>query len=84
MVVRTQLLKSGTSVGANLAEANVSYSKPELAAKLGIALKELKETQFWLRLLHERDMLSIEEYNSLNNQAKQLASILFVSIRKLQ
>lgn len=55
-----QLLKSGTSIGANVSESQSAYSKKDFINKLGIALKEAKETEYWLRLLKECAILSIK------------------------
>lgn len=84
ITIARQVLRSGTSVGANLAEAGAAFSRAELAAKTGISFKELRETQFWLRLLHEHGMLSDKEYESINSDANELGKILFSSLRRLK
>ena len=61
-ILSKQLLRSGTSIGANVAEAQKGQSKPDFNAKMNIALKEANETDYWLRLLHET-----ESKNNRNN-----------------
>jgi len=58
-VLSKQVLRSGTSIGANIREANRSQSKKEFIAKLNISLKEADETMYWLELLHERGVFKI-------------------------
>jgi four helix bundle protein len=55
-VIGRQLLKSGTSIGANVEEAQAGYSRPDFAAKMSIALKEARETRYWLTLLLESEL----------------------------
>ena len=64
-VLSRQLLRSGTSIGANVAEAQQAQSRPDFVAKLSISLKEAVETNYWLRLLKATDDLSESEYNSI-------------------
>lgn len=75
-VMSKQLLRSGTSIGANIAEAECSISKKEFLAKMYIAFKECAETQYWLDLLHETDYLTQNEYESINNDCVELMRIL--------
>ncbi len=63
-VLSKQLLRSGTSIGANTAEAQQAQSRLDFASKLNIALKEAVETEYWLRLLHATDYLRTAEYTS--------------------
>lgn len=76
-----QLLRSGTSVGANIAEAQKGQSKADFAAKMNIALKEANETEYWLRLLYRTEYLTKQEYDSISKDAEELISLL-VSICK--
>ena len=76
-----QVLKSGTSIGANLAEAKNAQSKADFASKINIALKETSETIYWLRLLEATDYLNQKEALSLLNDCIELEKIL-VSILK--
>ena len=57
-----QLLRSGTSIGANITEAQQAQSKADFVSKLSIALKEASETKYWIRLLHATEYLSAQEY----------------------
>jgi len=71
-----QLLRCGTSIGANIAEAQRGQSKADFAAKMSIALKEANETQYWLKLLYRTDFLSKSQYLSLNADVQELLGIL--------
>ena len=76
-----QLLRSGTSIGANTAEAQQAQSKADFIAKLSIALKEATETKYWIRLLHATDFLTEHEFQSIFSDCIELEKIL-VSILK--
>lgn len=78
-----QLLRSGTSIGANVSEAEKGQSEADFYAKMSIALKESGETQYRLRLLHETEYLTDQEFYSMEHDVKELISIL-VSICKTQ
>ncbi len=71
-----QLLKSGTSIGANVAEAQRAQSKAGFAAKMSIALKEAYETEYWLRLLYSTEYLSQREYESMDSEIREIIYIL--------
>ena len=71
-----QLLRSGTSVGANVAEAQNAQSKADFVAKMSIALKEANETYYWLRLLHRTEYISQKEFESMKQDADELIRIL--------
>ena len=75
-VVSRQICKSGTSIGANVAEAQRAQSTADFVAKMKIALKEANETQYWLRLLHETKCLSDKEFASLYGDLLELLKIL--------
>ena len=77
-----QLLRSGTSVGANVAEGERGQSKADFNAKMNIALKEVNETRYWLKLLHRTDYLAEKEYQSLNDDAKEIMAILMSICKK--
>ena len=79
----TQILRSGTSIGANVTEAQKGQSKADFYAKMNIALKEANETYYWLRLLSETDYISNKEFINLENDIKEIISIL-VAITKQQ
>ena len=76
-----QLLRSGTSVGANVAESQQAQSRPDFIAKLSIALKEAVETNYWLRLLCATEYLTEIEYLSVIADCKELEKLLTAIIR---
>ena len=80
-VLSKQLLRSGTSIGANCREAARAQSKADFLSKLQIALKEADETAYWLELLHETDYLDEAQFQSIYADANELIKIL-VSIVK--
>ena len=71
-----QLLRSGISIGANVAEAQQAQSRPDFLSKLNIALKEAAETDYWLRLLNATGFLSEREYISVITDCKELERLL--------
>lgn len=75
-VMSKQLLRSGTSIGANIAEAECAISKKDFLSKMYISFKECAETRYWLELLHETDYLTQNEYESINNDCAELMRIL--------
>ena len=80
-VLGRQVLRSGTSAGANYREANRSRSKPEFIAKIGDCLKELDETAYWLELLAELSMVPSAKLADLRDECDQLLAI-FTTISK--
>jgi four helix bundle protein len=80
-VLSKQLLRSGTSIGANVAEANQAQSRADFISKLSIALKEAVETEYWLNLLRDSDYLSEEQAESLLLDCRELVKILISSIK---
>jgi four helix bundle protein len=76
-----QILRSGTSIGANLEEADAGQSKPDFISKCGIALKEARETHFWLRLLRDTNLVSLELIAPLIDEARQLVAILTTIVK---
>ena len=75
-VLSKQLLRSGTSIGANVAEAQQAQSRADFISKLNIALKEAAETNYWLRLLQATDFLNDTEFQSVHNDCRDLEKIL--------
>ncbi len=75
-ILSKQILRSGTSIGANVAEAQRGQSKADFIAKMSIALKEANETEYWLRLLYRTDYLSQQQFNSMNKEIKSLIGLL--------
>ena len=80
-VLSKQLLRSGTSIGANIAEAQQAQSRADFVSKINIALKEAAETEYWLRLLRATDFLEEHEFLSVFNDCVQVKKLL-VSIVK--
>ena len=80
-VLSKQLLRSGTSIGANVAEAEQAQSTPDFVSKMSIALKEATETKYWIRLLASTSYLTEAEAASILNDCVELEKIL-VSIVK--
>ena len=87
-VLSNQLLRSGTSIGANVVEAQSAISKKDFLAKMYIAFKECNETEYWLELLHETNYLTDDEFESINTDnielKKILSSITFTTSKSLQ
>ena len=75
-ILSNQICKSGTSIGANVAEAQRAQSTADFVAKLKIAMKEASETQYWLNLLHKTDYLTDQEFFSLHSDLVEILKIL--------
>ena len=75
-VLSKQILRSGTSIGANIAEARCACSRKDFSAKIYIALKECAETIYWLELLHSTEDLKNSEYESLRSDCEELRRML--------
>lgn len=80
-VLSKQILRSGTSIGANVRESFSAQSKADFISKLSIALKEADETGYWLELLVESDYIDRTEYDSLNNDLKEVAALIASSVK---
>ncbi|MCB0210171.1 MAG: four helix bundle protein [Anaerolineae bacterium] len=80
-VLAGQILRSGTSIGANLEEANAGQSKPDFINKCNIALKEARETLYWLRLLIECHLVSSERLSPLISEADEIVAILTTIVK---
>tara|TARA_R110002033_G_scaffold168307_1_gene208026 strand:+ start:138 stop:503 length:366 start_codon:yes stop_codon:yes gene_type:complete len=76
-VLSKQLLRAGTSMGANISEANGAISKADFSSKISIAYKESLETKYWLHLLKDSDYISLMEANKLIAEADELSKIMF-------
>ena len=76
-VLSKQLLRSGTSIGANLAEANGAISEADLSAKVSISYKESQETKYWLSLLRDTGYIDQESFESIYADVDEVAAILF-------
>jgi len=79
-----QLLRSGTSIGANIAESQEAVSKKDFINKLSIALKEAKETEYWLKLLREASLIEEKEFHSLIIDCNELLRLLISILKKLK
>ncbi len=82
-VFADQLLKSATSIGANVAEAGAGQSKKDFISKMAIASKEARETRYWLRLLDESDLISINLFTYLD-EINQIIKILTKIVKTSQ
>lgn len=72
----SQVLRAGTSIGANIEEASASHSKKEFFHKMGISSKEARETRYWLRLLRDSGILSENQTSELINDSEELIKML--------
>ena len=80
-VLSKQLLRSGTSVGANISEAQQAQSRAVFLSKINIALKEAAETEYWLRLLHATDYLEDREFMSVYDDCVQVKKLLVAIVK---
>ena len=83
-VISKQLLRSGTSIGANIRERYNAQSKADFINKLHIALKEADETAYWLELLYESDIINKQYFDSLYGELKEIIALLTASIKTLK
>ena len=81
-IMSKQVYRSGTSIGANIAESKTAQSDADFISKLSIALKEANETKYWLVLLHESGTLSDEEFKSIENDINTIIGTLILIIKK--
>jgi four helix bundle protein len=77
----SQLIRSGTSIGANVAEAQQGQSRKYFISKMSIALKEAAETEYWLELLHRTEFLQESAYQSIIADSQELCKLLTVIVR---
>ena len=80
-VMSKQLLRSGTSIGANIREGLYAQSKKDFISKMNIALKEAGETDYWLDVIHAAEFFSNEEYSSLDADNKELIRMLAATVK---
>jgi four helix bundle protein len=83
-VIGRQVLRSGTSVGANFREAHRARSDAEFVCKLGDCLKELEETAYWLELLGDAEMVPADRLVALRDECNQLIAILTTIVKKVK
>ena len=79
-----QLLKSGTSIGANVHEGLYAQSDPDFLTKMTIALKEASETEYWLELLRATNYLMAEEFEEMINDLDEILSLLIATTRTMK
>ena len=77
-----QVLRSGTSIGANLEEAMAGQSKADFVSKCNIALKEAREIHYWLRLFKENEVVPAERLSELTKESNELIAILTTIVKK--
>ena len=75
-VLSKQILRSGTSIGANIAESECAISRKDFVSKIYIALKECVETIYWLELLYDTDFLSEKEFQSMKNDCEEMRKMM--------
>lgn len=84
VILTNQLLRSGTSIGANLHEAQYAQGTKDFISKLEIALKECNETEYWLELLHETGYITAEQYKPLQNDCGAIRRMLISSVNTVK
>ena len=80
IIISKQIIRSATSIGANINEANYGSSKADFIAKMHIALKECAETEYWIRLLKESEYITDEIFNSLINDCLSIKKMLISTL----
>ena len=83
-IISKQVLRSGTSIGANMNEAKHPQSDADFLSKSSIALKEARETEYWLNLLHDNGYLDDSQYLSLNHDLERILKILVTITSKVK
>ena len=80
-VLSKQLLRRGTSIGANVTEADAAISRADFSAKISIAYKEAMETGYWLNLLHDSKFISTSDFNKMYEDCTAICKILFAILK---
>ena len=80
-ILSKQIMRSGTSIGANVKEASRAFSKPDFYTKMGIALKEASETEYWLELLIETDYITEKAGESLMTDCDELIKLIVAIVK---
>ena len=83
-VLAKQILRAGTSIGANVRESYSAQSRTDFINKLNIALKEADETQYWLEIFLESEIITQSEYDSLYTDLKEICALLASSIKTIK
>ena len=81
-VLSKQMLRSGTSIGANVSESQGAQTTPDFISKLHISLKEARETAYWLLVLYKSNIIDKTEYDSMNNDLSELIALLTSILKK--
>ena len=81
-VLSKQLLRSGTSIGANVREGRYAQSKKDFISKMSIALKEAVETEYWLELLERTEYITREQYESIKKDSSEMSKILTAIVKR--
>ena len=82
-IISNQIYRSGTSIGANIAESIHAQSKADFVSKLNISLKEATETKYWLELLHDSEKINDIEFDSIVNDLNIIIGTLVNTIKKM-
>jgi len=80
-VLSKQILRSGTSIGANIAEAQYAQSRPDFVSKMHISLKEASETRYWLRILDATEILDESQVSGLMSDCNELINMLIATCK---
>jgi four helix bundle protein len=80
-ILSRQILRSGTAIGALIRESEFAASKADFINKLTVSLKEANETEYWLMLLYDTEYLSIDDFESLRQECRELIAMLVSSIK---
>ena len=83
-ILSKQLVRSGTSIGANVEEALAAQSRKDFISKMSIASKEARETNYWLRLLRDSNLIDKIEYSELINKSEEIIKILTAIVKTTQ
>lgn len=83
-IISNQIGRSGTSIGANIREAQYAHGKADFISKLHIALKEANETGYWLELLHRSEYIDVEEYKRLDSMCTSIRVMLIASLNTIK
>ena len=83
-VISKQILRSGTSIGANVRESRNAQSDADFISKLTIALKEADETQYWLEVLFLSEVISQTEFDDINKDVKEVVAMLTAAVKKMK
>lgn len=83
-ILSKQFLRSGTSIGANCAEARFAQSRADFLSKYYIALKEASETEYWIKMMIESEVISEQKFNLLLQELNEIISILVATTKKLK